>query len=519
MRRTRLSWLQTFLWLGFGGLASYALVFLPSSPVLTGALVAGALAFALLGWIVALKADASQRAQLSALGEAAGNAPMGGGSEIAYVGEIVANLCARLERAHLYQTAFEQSGQPAIIAQKDGTILKMSAGVAARAPECAETQSVAALLGGEVPRLDNPASATVRFGGYDWKAVSTPLGGERWLIGLERPGVVIEEAHYEEMTEALAGGATGFRFAPAALAGNPDLEAMNAGFEALDESARAMERLARLGEGDEIAPANGGLAPQVMALARTIAGLAEARDEAAQANRQARARLEKVGALIEICRVSAREMTAGAEAVRLSSDTAQEALMGGRQSARRIGEAKTGMAGQAGAAGEAARRASESALAVETLAREIDQLVVGIEDVSFRTNLLALNAAVEAARAGEKGAGFAVVAAEVRELAQASAKSSRTIRQLVTKSMTEAGAGAEQVRALLSALADIDGHLLNLSDETARMDGALGEGGTALERAGVELETLMDRARRQNEALSGEGSDAEQPEGGVAHRR
>lgn len=519
MRRTRLVLLLLPFWLGFCGLGGYALVLLPPSVGLIGALIVCALVIALVAWVAALRADRRQRVQLSALGEAAGNAPMGTGSEIAYVGEIIANLCARLERAHIFQTAFEQAGQPAIIAQKDGTIVKMSAGVAARAPECAEMQSVAALLGGEVPRLDGPASATVRFAGHDWRAVSVPLGGERWLIGLERPGVVIGDGHWHEMTEALAGGATGFRFPPVAVAGNPELEAINAGFEALDRSVLAMDALARDGGEAEIIPANGGLAPQVMALARTITGLAAARDDAAEANFKARARLERIGRLVEMCRTSARELVADAEAVRLSSDSAQEAFAGGRQSARRIGETRDGMAGRAGTAGEAARRASQSAVTVETLAREIDQLMAGIEDVSFRTNLLALNAAVEAARAGDKGAGFAVVAAEVRELALASAKSSKTIRQLVTKSMAEAETGAAEANALISALGDIDAHLLILSDETARMDGALGEGGTALERAGTELETLMDRARRQNDALSDKGSDNEKPDGGIAHHR
>src|SRR5690554_2986113 len=106
MRRTRLVLLLLPSWLGFCGLGGYALIFLPPSVGLIGALIAGALVIALGAWVVALRADRNQRAQLSALGEAAGIASMGTGSEIAYVGEIIANLCARLERAHVYQTAF-----------------------------------------------------------------------------------------------------------------------------------------------------------------------------------------------------------------------------------------------------------------------------------------------------------------------------------------------------------------------------------------------------------------------------
>ena len=129
--------------------------------------------------------------------------------------------------------------------------------------------------------------------------------------------------------------------------------------------------------------------------------------------------------------------TAGEEMAATSGDIAQNCQMAAEGARLVSDEASNGASiiqKSIQVMGLIAERVSTTAATVDALGQRSDQIgqIIGtIEDIADQTNLLALNAAIEAARAGEQGRGFAVVADEVRALAERTTRATREIGEMI----------------------------------------------------------------------------------------
>lgn len=147
--------------------------------------------------------------------------------------------------------------------------------------------------------------------------------------------------------------------------------------------------------------------------------------------------------------------------------------------------------------------------AIQGASREISKILRRIEEIAFQTNVLALNAAVEAARAGEAGAGFAVVAEEVRSLAQRSSEAAKETAQRIEDSVIKSRNGAQISSEVAATFQEIQTGVRTLDRLVTDIADASQEQSEGIKQVNIAIDQV-DQVTQRNASSSEDNAHASQ---------
>lgn len=153
------------------------------------------------------------------------------------------------------------------------------------------------------------------------------------------------------------------------------------------------------------------------------------------------------------------------------------------------------------------RAMHEAMGAIKTSSDDIAKIIKAIDEIAFQTNILALNAAVEAARAGEAGAGFAVVAEEVRNLAQRAAAAAKESAEKIEGAVSRTATGVQLSERVARSLEQIAARVRQVDELANEISTAATEQSQGIKQVTVAV-SEMDRVTQANAASAEEGASA-----------
>lgn len=146
---------------------------------------------------------------------------------------------------------------------------------------------------------------------------------------------------------------------------------------------------------------------------------------------------------------------------------------------------------------------TDSIMEISQESAETQKIVKTIDEIAFQTNLLSLNASVEAARAGESGAGFAIVAEEVRNLAMRSAEAAKSTAALIEGIVKKIDHGSELVKKTAGAFSEATAMTVRMGDITGEISAASLEQAQGIEQINKAV-FEMDEVTQRNAASAEE---------------